>query len=139
MMISATRGVWLGLKMARAVGVTVGVASMRHSGSPFAGFNAVATAVGIGGRKPSKSFDPKATLAGAALLTGGLVAWGVVYDVVLGEVGIRKSLLTGAACAGAAFAFDKFALPSWVVPNFIETMGVRGTVAKYTSMAFAAR
>ena len=63
------------LAMSVACGATMMVASRLRSGSPWAGLNAMATAVGLGPKKAKKRFDMTATIAGAGVLAVGLLVY----------------------------------------------------------------
>jgi hypothetical protein len=97
----------------------------------------MATAVGVGGRRPSKSFGSVATPAGLGTLVGGMLLWGLGYEAALAATGRRSSLLTGALSALGGYAFDRLVLPDHLVPNFQKTMGTLGTIAKYTALGLA--
>lgn len=134
-----TAGLHTGARMASACAVVMAMSSMKHNGNPFGGWNAMATALGIGGTKPREGFEPKQTLGGLALLTGGLLVFGVGYEATLALLGRRSSRGTGIAGAAAAYALDRVLLPPWLLPNFKATMGVTGTFAKYAAIARAAQ
>lgn len=64
--------------MSVACGATMMVASQLRSGSPWAGLNAMATAVGLGPKKAKKAkkrFDMTATIAGAGVLAAGFLVY----------------------------------------------------------------
>lgn len=130
-------GLQTGLRMASACTAVMAMASMKHRGTPFAGWNAMATTLAIGGRKPLDRFDAKQTLGGLALLTGGLLVFGVGYEATLALLGKRSSRATGIAGAVVAYGLDRVLLPNWLLPNFRETMGLSGTFAKYAAIARA--
>jgi hypothetical protein len=113
------------------------ISAIFKSKSPWAGINAMATAIGVGGRRPSKSFGPVATPTGLGLLVGGMLVWGIGYEAALSASGQRSSALTGALSAIGGYAFDRLILPDHLVPNFRKTMGTLGTVAKYTALGIA--
>lgn len=68
------------LTMSIACGATMLVASQLRSGSPWAGLNAVAAAVGLGPRKAKKRFDTSTTLAAAGALTAGFLVLAGLYQ-----------------------------------------------------------
>jgi hypothetical protein len=113
------------------------VASLFKSKSPWAGINAMATGIGVGGRRPSKEFEAVTTPAGLGALVGGMLVWGLGYEAALAATGRRSSVLTGALSALGGYAFDRLFLADHLVPNFRKTMGTLGTVAKYTALGLA--
>jgi hypothetical protein len=131
------RGLKTGATLAAATTATMLISSTFKSKSPWAGLNAMATAVGVGGRRPSKSFGPVATPAGLGVLVGGMLVWGLGYEAALAATGRRSSLFTGALSALGGYAFDRLILPDHLVPNFQKTMGTLGTLAKYTALGLA--
>lgn len=132
-----TRGLKTGATLAAATSATMMISAIFKSKSPWAGFNAMATAIGVGGRRPSKSFGPVATPTGLGLLVGGMLVWGIGYEAALSASGQRSSALTGALSAIGGYAFDRLILPDHLVPNFRKTMGTLGTVEKYTALGIA--
>lgn len=132
-----TRGLKTGATIAAATTATMMISAIFKSKSPWAGINAMATAIGVGGRRPSKSFGPVATPTGLGLLVGGMLVWGIGYEAALSASGQRSSALTGALSAIGGYAFDRLILPDHLVPNFRKTMGTLGTVAKYTALGIA--
>jgi hypothetical protein len=123
--------------MAAATAAAMAAASWIERGSPWAGLNAMATAVGAGGRRARDGFEPGVTPAGLAALTAGLLGWGVIYEAALAATGWRRSPVTGALSGLGAYAVDRLLLPRWVVPNFRRKMGAAGVAAKYTALALA--
>jgi hypothetical protein len=132
-----TRGLKTGVTMAAATTATMVVSSLFKSKSPWAGINAMATGIGVGGRRPSKTFEASTTPAGLGALVGGMLVWGLGYEAALAAAGRRSSVLTGALSALGGYAFDRLFLADHLVPNFRKTMGTLGTVAKYTALGLA--
>lgn len=129
-----TRGLKTGATMAAATTATMMVSSLFKSGSPWAGVNAMATAVGVGGRRPSKSFGSVATPAGLGTLVGGMLLWGLGYEAALAAAGRRSSVVSGAMSTLVGYSLDRWVLSDHLVPNFKKTMGVSGTIAKYATL-----
>jgi hypothetical protein len=126
------------LAMSVACGATMMIASQLRSGSPWAGLNAMATAVGLGPRKAKKRFDMTATIAGAGVLAAGFVVFAGLYEATLEASGKRRSLATGLIAALGGFAADQLLLKNELVPNFRRTLGDGGTLAKYAALGLAA-
>lgn len=126
------------LAMSVACGATMMVASQLRSGSPWAGLNAMATAVGLGPKKAKKRFDMAATIAGAGVLAAGFLVYASLYEGALAASGKRRSLGTGILAALGGFAVDQLLLKNELVPNFRRTLGDRGTVAKYAALGISA-
>ena len=114
------------------------VASQLRSGSPWAGLNAMATAVGLGPKKAKKRFDMTATIAGAGVLAAGFLVYASLYEGTLAASGKRRSLGTGILAALGGFAVDQLLLKNELVPNFRPTLGDRGIVAKYAALGIPA-
>lgn len=134
---TVTRGLKTGVALTAASGATMMISSALERGSPWAGLNAMATAVGVRKRRFGARFDADVTPLGMALLTGGLLAWGIAYEGALGAVGRRSRLIAGALSGLGGYAFDKIVLPDWVVPNFRRAMGPAGAAAKYVAIGLA--
>jgi hypothetical protein len=132
---SVKRGLATGAALAAATTGTMMIASAVERGSPWAGINAMAGVVGLGGRRPRDRFDRAATSAGLGILVGGLVGWGLLYEGALTVAHRRSTLATGALSGLLAFAVDRLALPGQIVPRFRSTLGPMGTIAKYASLA----
>ncbi|WP_148313927.1 hypothetical protein [Sorangium cellulosum] len=132
-----TRGLRTGAALTAATMCTMMAASTLKRGSPWASMNAMATAVGLGGRRASDRFDPVVTPAGVAVLAGGLLAWGIGYEKALDATGKRSSPLTGALSALGGFLFDELILPDRLMKNFRDKMGVLGTLSKYVALGVA--
>ncbi|XXY50803.1 hypothetical protein WME91_06625 [Sorangium sp. So ce269] len=132
-----TRGLRTGAVMTAATMCTMMAASTLKRGSPWASMNAMATAVGIGGRRVSDRFDPVVTPAGIAVLAGGLLAWGIGYEKALDASGQRSGALTGALSALGGFLLDELVLPDRLMQNFHAKMGVVGTLSKYVALGVA--
>ncbi|WP_437302233.1 hypothetical protein [Sorangium sp. So ce388] len=132
-----TRGLRTGAVMTAATMCTMMAASTLKRGSPWASMNAMATAVGIGGRRVSDRFDPVVTPAGIAVLAGGLLAWGIGYEKALDASGQRSGALTGALSALGGFLLDELVLPDRLMQNFRAKMGVVGTLSKYVALGVA--
>lgn len=126
------------LAMSAACGAAMLVASQLRNGSPWAGLNAMATAVGLGPKRARKRFDASATLAGAGVLVGGFVLYAALYEGSLMATGKRRSLASGVLAALGGFGVDQLALRSELVPNFRRTLGDGGTLAKYAALGLAA-
>lgn len=131
------RGLKTGVTLATATTVTMGIASIFKSGSPWAGINAMASAAGVGGRRPRRHFASVATPVGLTVLTGGMLLWGIGYEAALAKSGKRSSALTGAVSALAGYVLDRFILPDQLQPNFHKTMGRTGTFVKYIALGTA--
>lgn len=131
------RGLRTGVVLAAATAGTMMVASVAKRGSPWAAMNAMATAIGIGGRRVGDRFDPAITPAGMALLAGSLLVWGIAYEGALASTRRRSGLLTGALSGASGYAFDRLLLPKRVIPNFRRKMGVLGTTGKYVALGLA--
>lgn len=134
---TVTQGLKRGASLVAATTAAMMVSSFIARGSPWAGLNAMATAIGAGGRRASDRFNRAQTPTGLGLLTGGLLAWGVLYEGALALSHRRSTLATGALSGLAGYAFDSVVLPGWVVPNFRRKMGVGGTIAKYATLGIA--
>ncbi len=132
-----TRGLRTGAVLTAATMCTMMAASTLKRGSPWASMNAMATAVGLGGRRASDRFDPVVTPAGVAVLAGGLLVWGIGYEKALDAAGRRSSPLTGALSALGGFLFDELVLPDRLMKNFRAKMGVLGTLSKYVALGVA--
>ncbi|WP_437573185.1 hypothetical protein [Sorangium sp. So ce887] len=132
-----TRGLRTGAVLTAATMCTMMAASTLKRGSPWASMNAMATAVGLGGRRASDRFDPVVTPAGVAVLAGGLLVWGIGYEKALDATGRRSSPLTGALSALGGFLFDELVLPDRLMKNFRAKMGVLGTLSKYVALGVA--
>ncbi|WP_437331451.1 hypothetical protein [Sorangium sp. So ce394] len=132
-----TRGLRTGAALTAATMCTMMAASTLKRGSPWASMNAMATAVGLGGRRASDRFDPVVTPAGVAVLAGGLLAWGIGYEKALDATGKRSNPLTGALSALGGFLFDELILPDRLMKNFRDKMGVLGTLSKYVALGVA--
>ncbi|WP_104982774.1 hypothetical protein [Sorangium cellulosum] len=132
-----TRGLRTGAVMTAATMCTMMAASTLKRGSPWASMNAMATAVGLGGRRASDRFDPVVTPAGIAVLAGGLLVWGIGYEKALDATRQRSSALTGALSAVGGFLLDELVLPDRLMKNFRDKMGVLGTLSKYVALGVA--
>ncbi|WP_437961780.1 hypothetical protein WME76_20485 [Sorangium sp. So ce119] len=132
-----TRGLRTGAVMTAATMCTMMAASTLKRGSPWASMNAMATAVGVGGRRVSDRFDPVVTPVGIATLAGGLLAWGIGYEKALDAAGRRGDALTGALSAFSGFLLDELVLPDRLMKNFRDKMGVLGTFSKYVALGVA--
>lgn len=77
-----TRGLGTGAVLAASTAAAMMIAGRLERGSPWVGVNALASAVGAGGRRVRNRFDPVATPVGLAILAGGLLALGFVYERV---------------------------------------------------------
>ncbi|WP_437540761.1 hypothetical protein WME97_25285 [Sorangium sp. So ce367] len=132
-----TRGLRTGAVLTAATMCTMMAASTLKRGSPWAAMNAMAAAVGLGGRRAKRRFDPVATPAGMAALAGGLLVWGIGYEKALDAAGRRGGALTGALSALGGFLLDDLVLPSRLMKGFRDTMGVAGTVGKYVALGVA--
>src|SRR4051794_34075564 len=110
MRTTLTKGLTTGATMAAATAATMMVASSLRLGSPWAGLNAMAGAVGAGGRRPRACFDARVTPIGLAVLAGGLLAWGMAYEGALSAGHRRSDLTTGAISGALGYAIDKVAL-----------------------------
>jgi hypothetical protein len=126
------------LAMTAACGATMLIASQLRSRTPWAGFNAMATAVGLGPRRARKHFDGTTTVAGLGVLAAGFLAYAVVYEGALAAAGRRRSLLTGILAGLGGYATDQLMLRGKVFPNFRRTLGDGGTFAKYAALGLAA-
>jgi protease I len=132
-----TRGLLTGVALTAASGATMMTSSAIERGSPWAGLNAMATAIGLRRRRVSDSFEAGVTPIGIALLTGGLLAWGLAYQGALAGTARRGGLVSGVLSGLGGYAFDELVLPRWVIPNFRRKMGVSGTMAKYVALGIA--
>ncbi len=128
------RGLKTGAALAGAITTTMAISSALKSKSPWAGLNAMATGIGVGGKKPSKKFDSTETVAGLGVLVGGMLVWGLGYEAALAAAGRRSSVVTGAMSTLCGYALDRWVLSEHLVPNFKKTMGVSGTIAKYATL-----
>lgn len=131
------RGLRTGAAMTAATMCTMMAASALKRGSPWASMNAMATAVGVGGRRVGDRFDPVVTPAGIAALAGGLLVWGIGYEKALDAAGRRSDALTGALSAFGGFLLDELVLPDRLMKNFRRKMGVLGTLSKYVALGVA--
>ena len=136
-----TQGLKTGAAMTAACGAAMMISSTAERGSPWAGLNAMATAIGVGRRRVraglGAGFDGEATPIGIALLTGGLLLHGVVYRKAFGRFARRRPLVSGALSGLFGYAYDRWLLPDWLLPNFRVTMGRGGTAAKYVALGVA--
>ncbi|EYF05770.1 type 1 glutamine amidotransferase domain-containing protein [Chondromyces apiculatus] len=133
---TVTRGLKAGAAMTAACGATMMVSSAIQRGTPWAGLNAMATAVGVRRRRFGKHFDADVSVPGLAVLTGGLLAWGIFYEGAVRPVA-RNRVAAGVLSGLGGYALDRWVLPDWVLPNFRKAMGSRGTVAKYVALGVA--
>lgn len=131
------RGLRTGAVMTAATMCTMMVASTVKRGSPWASMNAMATAVGVGGRRVGDRFDPVVTPAGIAALAGGLLVWGIGYEKALDAAGRRSDALTGVLSAFGALLLDELVLPERLMKSFRRKMGVLGTFGKYVALGVA--
>ncbi|WP_437774242.1 hypothetical protein [Sorangium sp. So ce1097] len=131
------RGLRTGAVMTAATMCTMMAASTLKRGSPWASMNAMATAVGVGGRRVGDRFDAVVTPAGIAALAGGLLVWGIGYEKALDAAGRRSDALTGALSAFGGFLLDELVLPDRLMKNFRRKMGVLGTFSKYVALGVA--
>ncbi|XYH92833.1 hypothetical protein ACMHYB_33820 [Sorangium sp. So ce1128] len=132
-----TRGLRTGAVLTAATMCTMMAASTLKRGSPWASMNAMASAVGVGGRRVSDRFDPIVTPTGVAVLAGGMLAWGIGYEKALDAAGQRSDALTGALSALGGFLLDELVLPDRLMKNFRAKMGVVGTLSKYVALGVA--
>ncbi|MFT3775036.1 MAG: hypothetical protein QM820_57545 [Minicystis sp.] len=131
-----SRGLACGATLAATTAAAMMIASSLERGSPWAGFNAMATAVGAR-RRVRARFDPAVTPLGIAVLAGGLLGWGLLYEGVLSATRRRSGLATGLLSGALAYGFDKAILPDEVVPEFRRNLGFGGTIAKYAVVGIA--
>jgi hypothetical protein len=131
-----TRGLTTGAALAASTAATMMIAANVARRSPWAGLNAMATAIDRDeeGDRPGDRFDRSVTPAGIALLAGGMLAWGLAYEGAMKLTGRRSSLLSGALSGALAYAIDRLVLPKHLVPNFRRSMGAGGTLAKYAAV-----
>jgi protease I len=113
------------------------ISSIIERGSPWAGLNAMATAVGVRKRRVPDRFDPDITPTGMLVLAGGLLLWGIAYQGALGTVRRRRPLLAGLLSGLGGYLVDTAVLPDWLMPNFRRKMGPLGTAAKYIAIGAA--
>lgn len=132
------RGVISGLEMAGAAACTMALSSTIARGSPWAGFNAMATGVGVTPKYLPSLFHRtddslgRNTWIGLGVLTTGLVVWGLGFEVARAVPRRRGPAVVAGLLSGVlAFAFDRLVMPRWLVPNFARKMGVAGSLAKY--------
>lgn len=128
-------GLKTGATLAAATAAVMMTASRLRSGSVWAGFNAMATAVGRGRDGVFDRFRPRVTPVGFAVLTAGLIGWGAAYRAALSAAGRRGSLATGILSAAGGYLIDRVLLPRTLVPDFRRSMGDLGTAAKYATLA----
>lgn len=128
-------GLKTGAAIASATAAVMMASSRLRSGSAWAGFNAMATAVGVGRDGVFDRFRPGVTPVGVAVLTAGLVGWGVAYRAALSATGRRSSLATGLLSAAGGYLVDRVILPRTLVGDFRRSMGDWGTAAKYAAIA----
>jgi len=132
---TVSRGIACGATLAATTAATMMIASSLERGSPWAGFNAMATAVGA--RRVRPRFDPAVTPVGLAVLAGTSLGWGVMYERALAATGRRSNFATGALSGALGYVFDRAVLPDRLVPEFRRMMGFGGMFAKYATIAFA--
>jgi PfpI family intracellular protease len=133
----ATRGLRTGAALTLATTATMMAASAARGGSPWAGLNAMATALQPKRRRIRNRFDANATPLGWLALSGGLLAWGLAFEGAHEVTGRRNRFVAGALSALGGYAIDKFVLPARLVPNFRRAMGPAGTFAKYVALGLA--
>jgi hypothetical protein len=126
------------LTMSAMTAASMLIASQLRSGTPWAGLNAMAGAVGLGPKRPRKRFDQNATVAGAGLLFAGFLALGAIYEGSLMATKRRRSLMTGLLAGLGSLAVDQLLTQRRLVPNLRRSMGDGGTIAKYAALALAA-
>jgi len=137
MVETVTRGLMTGVALTAASGTTMMISSAIERGSPWAGLNAMATALGVQKRRVSDRFTTDVTPYGMGALAGGLLIWGLAYQGALKLGGRRSPIVAGVLSALGGYAFDKLVLPDRVVPNFRRKMGKGGTFAKYVAIGVA--
>jgi hypothetical protein len=106
-----------------------------HRDAPWAGINAMTSA--IGGRPAPSGFQRNRTLLGLGILVGGLTAMSAVYELALERAPGRRGLFTGALFALGGYAIDRWLLPKQLLRNFQRGMGPVGTFAKYAALGIA--
>ena len=102
------RGLRSGALMAGAVTTTMMIASAVERGSPWAGFNAMASA-GSGARARDE-FDLVKTPLGIGLLSSGLVLWGIGFDGLRSLGRRNEPLVSGLLAAVGGLLFDRLVL-----------------------------
>lgn len=132
-----SKGLKIGTLMAGATLGTMVLASSIERRSPWSGFNAMANAIGYGRLRTPDTFDSKRTLAGVALLAGGLVAWGLAYEETYSLAKRRPALVGGVLAGLLGYAFDAIVLPKEVRRGFRRKMGLPGMIAKYVTLGVA--
>ncbi len=130
------RGLRTGALMAGAVTTTMMIASAVERGSPWAGFNAMASAVS--GPRARDGFDRVETPLGIGLLSSGLVLWGIGFDGLRSLGRSSEPLVSGLLAAVGGLVFDRIVLPRWLLPNFRRKLGLLGTIAKYVTLGVTA-
>ena len=126
-----------GALMSSACTLSMITASLLERSSPWTALNAMASGIGIGGRRPSDRSGP-VTAVGGGLLVGGLFLWAGLYQGVLAVCRRRPSLATGAVAALGGFLVDRILLHRTLMPAFRHALGRAGMLAKYTAIALAA-
>lgn len=132
-----SRGLLTGAAMTAACGATMAISSFVQRGSPWAGLNAMATGTGVRKRRFGVDYDADVTPIGLAVLAGGLLAHGIVYQRLLGKSARRRPIAAGIVSALAGYALDRYVLPDQVLPSFRRSMGPAGTFAKYAALGLA--
>lgn len=129
------RGLSLGAVMGGAALSEMMISSSIERGSPWAGPNAMLSA--LRDERVRDDFGISRTLLGAGILIGGMLLWGVGYEGVLRVAQKRPAIVGGLLCGLLAFAFDELVMPEELTKNFRRKLGLVGTIGKYAAIAGA--
>ncbi len=124
----------MGAAMSGAALSEMMVSSAIERGSPWAGPNAMISALGT--RRVRDDFGGR-TLLGAGILVSGMLLWGIGYEGALRIARSRPALVGGLLSGVLAYAFDRLVLPDDLTKNFRRKLGVAGTIGKYAAIAGA--
>jgi hypothetical protein len=137
---SALRGVLApALAMSGACIAALAIGARRHRGSAWAGINAIPTGMGYMTRRPPKRFDARLALLSLGSIVGGSLVMSLLQRTVTSRVRFANGRVGTAAIAGlGSWAMDRFLMRRSLLPAIKNTLGLRGTAAKYGALGIGA-
>lgn len=132
-----SRGLVTGAALTAACGATMAISSFFQRGSPWAGLNAMAAAVGVRKGRHEDDYDADVTPAGLAVLAGGLLGYGIVYQRLLGKRARRRPIATGALWALGSYALDRLFGSDRALRDVRRATGPAGLAACYAAVGVA--